>query len=224
METIKENLIKAEEIAIKLFNEVENRQLIVAGKTEEQLNKEVFNLAKELFGIEKHWHKRIVRCGENTLSPYNENPPNLIIKDDDILFFDFGPIIEKWEADLGRTYVIGNNPLKHKLKNDIEKAWQETKLWFQKHTEIKASTLFEYAVNKAKEYGWEFGGEIAGHLIGEFPHEKLEPSSYQLYVHPDNHNNMFQLDTNSQKRNWILEMHFVDKEKKIGGFYEQLLT
>ena len=119
METIKENLIKAEEIAIKLFNEVENRQLIVAGKTEEQLNKEVFNLAKELFGIEKHWHKRIVRCGENTLSPYNENPPNLIIKDDDILFFDFGPIIEKWEADLGRTYVIGNNPLKHKLKNII---------------------------------------------------------------------------------------------------------
>lgn len=136
----------------------------------------------------------------------------------------FGPIIEKWEADLGRTYVIGNDPIKLKLKNDIEIAWQETKNWFDKQTELKASKLFEFAVNKAKEYGWEFGGEIAGHLIGEFPHERLEPGNYQLYVHPDNDNNMFDLDINGQERNWILEMHFIDRENKIGGFYEQLLT
>lgn len=224
MKSIRENLLKAEEIAKGLFYEVESRQLIVAGKTEEELNKEIFNLANQLYGIEKHWHKRIVRCGENTLFPYKENPPNLTIKDDDILFFDFGPIIENWEADLGRTFVIGNDTLKHKLKNDIEKAWHETKLWFEKQTELKASSLFEYAVGKATEYGWEFGGQIAGHLIGEFPHEKLEPNNYQLYVHPDNDNDMFLLDANGQKRNWILELHFVDRENKIGGFYEQLIT
>ncbi|MBX2967157.1 MAG: aminopeptidase P family protein [Cyclobacteriaceae bacterium] len=224
MEAIKDRLAQAEEIAVRLFKEVEDRQLIMADKTEEELNKEIFGLAKELFGIEKHWHKRIVRCGENTLFPYKENPPNLTIQSDDILFFDFGPIIDKWEADLGRTYVMGNNPLKIKLKNDIEKAWKETKLWFDKQTELKAATLFDYAVDKAKEYGWEFGGEIAGHLIGEFPHERLEPGNYQLYVHPDNHNDMFLLEANGQKRNWILELHFVDREQKIGGFYEQLLT
>jgi Xaa-Pro aminopeptidase len=158
------------------------------------------------------------------LHPYKENPPNKFIQKDDILFFDFGPIIENWEADLGRTYVIGKDPIKLKLKNDIEIAWQETKNWFDKQTKVKASSLFEFAVNKAKEYGWEFGGEIAGHLIGKFPHERLEPENYQLYVHPDNHNDMFELDSNGQKRNWILEMHFIDKENKIGGFYEQLLT
>lgn len=224
MDVIKSNLIKAEKIALELFNETENRNLIVAGKDEKTLNKEIFGLAKELFGIDKHWHKRIIRSGENTLHPYKENPPNKIISEDDILFFDFGPIIENWEADLGRTYVIGNNPLKLKLKNDIEKAWHEIKAWFNTQTELKASKLFELAVNKADEYGWEFGGEIAGHLIGEFPHERLAPGSNQLYVHPENHNNMFELDANGEKRNWILEMHFVDKEHKIGGFYEQLLT
>lgn len=224
MNTVKSNLIKAEKIAIELFKEVEERLLIVAGKDEETLNKEIFLLAKELFGIKKHWHKRIVRCGENTLFPYKENPPNRIIQENDILFFDFGPIIEEWEADLGRTYVIGNDPLKLKLRKDIEKAWHETKNWFDEQTELKASELFDYAVNKAIEYGWEFGGEIAGHLIGEFPHEKLEPGNYQLYVHPDNHHSMFELDANGEKRNWILEIHFVDREKKIGGFYEQLLT
>jgi hypothetical protein len=35
---------------------------------------------------------------------------------------------------------------------------------------------------------------------------------------------MFGLDKNGKVRNWILEIHFVDKEKKIGGFFEQLLA
>jgi hypothetical protein len=85
---------------------------------------------------------------------------------------------------LGRTYVIGNDSIKHKLKSDIEKAWYETKEWFHKQTKLTGAELYQYAVEKAKEYGWTFGGEIAGHLIGEFPHERLEPGNYQLYVHP----------------------------------------
>ena len=31
-------------------------------------------------------------------------------------------------------------------------------------------------------------------------------------------------DKNGNKREWILEIHFIDKEKEIGGFFEQLLT
>ncbi|HEV7781452.1 MAG TPA: M24 family metallopeptidase [Chitinophagaceae bacterium] len=224
MGTNKTKLIWAENIAIQLFKAVEDRHLIVAGKSEKQLNTEVFELAFELFGVQKHWHKRIVRAGANTLSPYNENPPNLIIQENDIVFFDFGPIIGDWEADLGRTYVVGNDPHKHKLKNDIEKAWQETKEWFHTQTTLPASVLYHYAVAKANQYGWTFGGELAGHLIGEFPHERLEPGNYQLYVHPENHTDMFSPDAEGNKREWILEIHFVDREKQIGGFFEQLLT
>jgi Xaa-Pro aminopeptidase len=224
MSTTKTKLIWAENIALQLFKAVEDRNLITAGKSEKQLNKDVFKLADELFGIDKHWHKRIVRCGTNTLMPYNENPPDLVIQEDDILFFDFGPIIDDWEADLGRTYVIGNDPLKYKLKTDIEKAWYETKDWFQTKTTLTSAELFHYAVEKAAAYGWTFGGELAGHLIGEFPHERLEPGNYQLYVHPENHTDMFSPDERGNKREWILELHFVDREKQIGGFFEQLLT
>jgi Xaa-Pro aminopeptidase len=223
MSTTKTRLIKAENLAIELFNAAEVRNLITPGKSEQELNTEIFKLASELFGIEKHWHKRIVRSGANTLLPYHENPPDLVIQEDDILFFDFGPIIDEWEADLGRTYVVGNNPEKTKLKKDVEKAWNETKAWFDNKTEMRASTLFQFVVEKANELGWEFGGEIAGHLIGEFPHERLEPGNYQLYVHPENQNDMFLPDANGNKRHWILEIHFVDRARKIGGFYEQLL-
>jgi hypothetical protein len=67
--------------------------------------------------------------------------------------------------------------------------------------------------------GWQFGGEIAGHLIGKFPHEKITDDEYGNYIHPDN---PAVIDT--RKQNWILEIHLVDKQRKIGGFYEQLLT
>lgn len=222
--TTKLKLREAESIAEQLFAAAESRRLIVAGKTEQQLNTEIFLLAEELFGIKKFWHKRIVRSGPNTLHPYKENPPDLTLQDDDILFFDFGPIVEDWEADLGRTYVIGNDPHKLRLKQDIEAAWQTAKEWFHQHNTLSGADYFNYVVSLAEQKGWTFGGEIAGHLIGEFPHEKLEPGNYGLYVHPSNHNDMFAPDANGQPREWILEMHLVDRNRQIGGFYEQLLT
>jgi len=229
MDAVKTKLIEAEEKAAELFRIAEDRGLIRAGKTERQLNEEVFALAKELFGIEKYWHKRIIRSGPNTLEPYNENPPDLVIQENDILFFDFGPIFEDWEADYGRTYVIGNDPVKHKLKTDIELAWNEGKTWFHAQKglpgrPLPGAELYEYAVGLAKKYGWTYGGEIAGHLIGQFPHERLEKGNYRLYVHPENYSDMFAPDEQGNPRNWILEIHFVDKERKIGGFFEQLLT
>lgn len=224
MTDVKTKLIEAEKMAGELFNAIEERQLIIPGKSEKELNEEIFKLADELFGIKKYWHKRIVRSGVNTLVPYSENPPDLIIQDDDILFLDFGPVLEDWEADFGRTYVIGNDPYKHQLKKDIELAWHEAKAWFDKQTTLTGAAYWEYIVELARKYGYTYGGQLAGHLIGHFPHERLEADNYGLYVHPGNPNDMFLPDGNGNKREWILEIHFVDGERQFGGFFEQLLT
>jgi Xaa-Pro dipeptidase len=219
-----EELINAERKALKLFHEAEARSLIVAGKTEKQLNEELFALAFELYGIKKFWHKRIVRSGKNTLHPYRENPPDLIIENDDILFFDFGPVFEDWEADVGRTYVIGHDPLKHKLKADVEAAWKESRDWFFTQSSITGAEYYQYNVDLATKYGWTFGGDIAGHLIGNFPHDKIEGESRDNYVHVENQKDMHDPGVLGTKREWILEIHFVDLEKQIGGFYEQFLV
>jgi len=224
MVSTRSKLVEAEQKAGQLFQAIEDRGLVQPGKTETQVNQEVFDLAMEMFGIQKYWHKRIVRSGPNTLFPYDENPPDLVVQKNDILFFDFGPIFEEWEADFGRTYVIGEDPDKHKLKSDIEEAWYSARDWYNKQNSLTGAELFTHAEGLAKDYGWEFGGEIAGHLIGHFPHERLEKGNYGLYVHPGNHNDMFLPDKEGKPRNWILEIHFVDRAKKIGGFFEQLLT
>ena len=221
---IQEKLLNAEKTAIQLFEAIEKNNLIVPGKTEETLNTEVYMLASWKFGIDQHWHKRIVRSGSNTLAVYSDTPPNRTLQDDDILFIDYGPIVDGYEADIARTYVIGNSVIKRKLKNDAERAWYETRDWYRKQTKLKASELFQYVVEKARQYGWEFGGEIAGHIVGEFPHEQPpDPQSYELDIHPENHNDMFLPDANGKKRNWILEIHFIDKKNKIGGYFEQML-
>ncbi|MEJ7625749.1 MAG: M24 family metallopeptidase [Ferruginibacter sp.] len=217
-------LLNAQKVTIELFEAVEKNNLIIAGKSESQLSTEIVNLSLEKFGIKEHWHKKIVRTGVNTLATYNDNPPDKIIQEDDIVFLDFGPIVDGFEADLGRTYVIGNNVIKLKIKNDVEKAWYETRAWYGTQTSLKSSDLFQYVVEKATKYGYTFGGQIAGHIVGKFPHEQpLDPRSMELDIHPQNHNDMLLPDANGDKRHWILELLFIDKDNKIGGYFEQLL-
>jgi Xaa-Pro dipeptidase len=214
----------AQSKAEELFGEIERRGLIRPEITESGLNDEIYALAQEMYGITTYWHKRIVRAGRNTLLPYAENPPDLTIGTDDILFLDLGPVFEEWEADFGRTFVLGSDPLKHKLRNDVGRAFADGKKYFNENQDITSCELYSYAKSLAEQYGWEFGGSIAGHLIGEFPHERIAGDKVTLYVHPDSNLRMRSLDEQGQRRHWILEIHFVDKERQIGGFYEELLT
>ena len=219
-----QKMMLAEQKAKALFNTVEQRGLIVSGKSEKELADEIVQIGKEDFGIENHWGKKIVRTGINTLQPYVSNPPDLIIQEGDILFLDFHPVFEGWEADLGRTYVLGNDPLKQKIKNDVEAAWYEGNGWYFKQNKLTGADFFNYANDLAKRYGYEFGNTIAGHIIGSYPHEQPDdPNDVCLDVHPDNHTDILQLDKHGNKRYWILELHFVDRLNNIGAFFEQLL-
>jgi Xaa-Pro dipeptidase len=219
-----ESLRHAQNSANDLFRMVESKGLIRPGVTESQLNEEIYKLAETEFGITKYWHKRIVRAGANTLAPYDENPPDLVLTEDDIIFLDLGPVFEEWEADFGRTFVIGSDPAKLKLRDDIARAFDEGKQHFKQHPDITAAELYRHAEALAAKYGWQYGGPIAGHLLGQFPHEKIPNDKITLYVHPQNPDRMRSVGADGQPRHWILEIHFVDRVRKIGGFYEQLLT
>ena len=194
-------------------------------KTEQQLCDEILEIARTEFGVTTHWGKKIVRTGSNTLAPYMADPPDLMIQEGDILFFDFHPVFEAWEADLGRTYVLGNDPLKLKIKADVEAAWQEANDWYYEQESLTGAEYFNYVAALANRYGYEFGNAIAGHIIGFYPHEQPDdPNDLCLDVHPDNHAAILQLDKHGNKRHWMLELHFVDRVNNIGAFFEQLLN
>jgi len=224
MNAVPQKMHLAEQKAKELFKTVAERGLIVAGKMESTLSKEVVQIAKDVFGIGHYWHKKIIRAGINTLQPFNGNPPDRMIQNDDLVVLDFGPIFEGCEADLGRTYVIGNNPLKLKLQQDVETAWYEARDWYLDQKTLTGAQFFNYVTDLAKRYGYEFGNEIAGHLVGPFPHEQPDdPTDLCFDIHPDNHSSILSADKHGHQRHWILEIQFVDRKNNIGGFFEQLL-
>lgn len=224
MNTTKSKLIEAEAKAKDLFRETVKRNWISPGISEDQLSKKIHALAFEMFQTKTHWHKRIVRSGKNTLLPYSKNPPNRVLTEDDILFFDFGPVFEQWEADLGRTYVLGEDSRKIQLKEDVEQSWEIGKEYFDSRKSITGAELYDFICDLAKKRSWRFGNEHCGHLIGKFPHERIQGEKTLNYIHPDNHTPMNEPDKSGNPRDWILEIHFIDESLKIGGFYEQLLT
>src|SRR5882757_9919091 len=118
-EAVGASLLDAQQKAQALFEEVETRKLIRPGVAETEINDSIYALAAQMYGISRYWHKRIVRAGRNTLAPYDENPPDLTIGEDDILFLDLGPVFEEWEADFGRTFVVGSDSVKLKLRDDV---------------------------------------------------------------------------------------------------------
>ncbi|GAA1536619.1 M24 family metallopeptidase [Nocardioides humi] len=213
----------AEAKAAHLFAEIEARGLVVAGKTERQLSDEVRDLAGELLGVRRFWHKRIVRAGVNTLEPYRSNPPDRVVAPDDILFFDFGPLLEEWEADFGRTYVLGDDPHKHRLAADLPRIWEAGRAHFLATPDITGAQLFDHVLGLIAEAGWGHGAAHAGHLVGEFPHERINGDQLDCYITTDNDQPMRRADAAGHPCHWILEIHLVDRDRGFGGFFEQLL-
>jgi Xaa-Pro aminopeptidase len=216
-------LLDAQAKAVELFDEIGRRGLIVPGVGERALSDQIRDLAGEMFGIGKFWHKRIVRAGPNTLHPYRENPPDRLIADDDIVFCDFGPIFEQWEADFGRTFVLGDDPVKHRLRDDLAVVFDAGRRHFDAHPEITGEQLFAEVRRLTAEAGWEYGGPHAGHLVGEFPHERINGDEIEYYITTGSDEPMRRRDRAGRLCHWILEVHLVDRDRGFGGFHEELL-
>ena len=216
-------LLDAQANAVALFDEVVARGIIAAGQGERAVSDQIRDLANEMFGKTRHWHKRIVRAGPHTLFPYQENPPDRVIEADDIAFSDFGPIFDEFEADLGRTYVLGDDPVKHRLAADLPVIFDAGRRYFASHPDITGGQLYAEVARLAREAGWSFGNIHAGHLVGEFPHEEIDGADIESYITPDNSTPMRRHDKAGRVCHWILEIHLTDADRGFGGFYEQLL-
>ena len=117
----------AEAKAFALLDAIEQTGLIAPGKTEAELDAEIYTLAKRDFGVEKHWHRRVVRTGPNTLCTVYDNPPMRTIEPDDIVYLDLGPVFAEWEADVGRSYALGDDPDKRRLVADLSRTFDIVK-------------------------------------------------------------------------------------------------
>ena len=224
MDSISRSLIAAQNKAEALFDEVVGNGMIRAGILESELTGEIHSLAQARFGVRRHWHKRVVRAGPNSVLTYHDDAADRRIADDDVVYLDFGPLFDEWEADFGRTYVLGADPGKHRLVGDIATAFDRGKELYRRTPDLTAGQLYDFVAGLAAPAGWEFGALTAGHLIGHFPHEVARGDKTRFSIRHGNDLRLREPDDHGRARHWILEIHFVDRVKMIGGFFEELLT
>lgn len=216
-------LREAQVLAERLFDAIESADILRPGVTESAASERIHDLAAREFGGPRWWHRRVVRFGANTLCPYQDHPPDLTLGEDDIGFVDLGPVFDGWEADFARTYVVGDDPRKHRIREAVFACFEEGQEWFAAHEDCTGASLYARMREIAIRMGYEFGGTHSGHLIGEFPHQKIPGDKLDSYIHPANRDPLRGHFADGTSMTWILESHLVDRERGYGAFYEALL-
>jgi Xaa-Pro aminopeptidase len=213
----------AEARALRMFAAIEQRGLVRAGVEERRVEDEIRELAAREFGVEKHWHRRIVRSGPNSVTTAGDHPQSRMIEDGDIVYLDLGPVFEGWEADIGKSYALGEHPRKRALVAELPRQFEKLQTHFRANPHITGSTLYDFACRSAQDAGWRFGGKIAGHIVSEFAHSQIPGEKDLTRISPLNTSPMSDLDGNGRERYWIGEIHLIECDGSFGGFYERLL-
>ncbi|WP_262984967.1 aminopeptidase P family protein [Sphingomonas daechungensis] len=117
-------------------------------------------MAEREFGITRNWHKRIVRAGANTICVFSDNPADRVIEADDIVYLDLGPVFEDWEADVGRSYAVGDDPARHALVAALPEVFEQVRAHALADPDITGAALYDFAVLASEERGYIFGAPL----------------------------------------------------------------
>jgi Xaa-Pro dipeptidase len=216
-------LESAEARALQMFAAIEKAGLVRAGVSERVVEDEIKALALKDFGVTTHWHRRIVRSGPNSITTAGDHPPVRDIQPGDIVYLDLGPVFEGWEADIGKSYALGNDPRKTALVAELPRQFGKLQQHFRDDPDITGAALYDFAVASALDAGWTFGGKIAGHIVSEFAHAQIPGAKDLTRISPRNPEPLSNPDGNGRPRHWIGEIHLVEQDGSFGGFYERLL-
>ena len=208
-----ETYLKARELCKKAAAEIIAKVEIGMNEKDGQaLVKDVF----KNYDVLKFWHPTKFRFGSETTKTFRDLPDeNLKCQDQDLLFIDIGPIIENHEADFGRTVVLNKenksvDPNYEKLAKASEIIFKETeRYWIQ--TKATGVKLFEFAQHKTLELGYRLDHRMAGHRLGDFPHQIFSKQK------------LFEYEKSPLKNIWVLEIHIVDDSQQRGSFFEDIM-
>ena len=184
---------------------------IVPGTTEGcggELAQEVL----EDLGMERLWHKNVVRFGAGTTETFHGDfQPDYVLQANDIFFVDLGAVFGGHEGDAGDTFVVGDDPEMAACAEAARTLWRETAARWR-DDRLTGKALYSFALERAKAMGWRLNWQVKGHRVSDFPHA--------IY----NGGPLGALDTAPVPGVWILEIQIRHPTRPFGAFYEDLLV
>lgn len=162
-------------------------------------------------GIEKLWHRPLIRFNQNTLCNFKDRPTtDYILQEEDIAFIDIGIVKDGIEGDVGKTIVFGNNQAFSHLQKTSEILFQDA-ISYWRNSNPTGIKLYDFISAEAKKHGVLFNLSPAGHLIGAFPHTHVWTKGANTF--PEK----------LAAYGWILEIQIRSLTQPYGAFYEGLL-
>ena len=179
------------------MNEVEARDLAEAVLAE--------------MGMERLWHKTIVRFGAGTVHTFHEPmDPERVLGANDIFFIDLGPVWGGHEGDAGDTFVVGEDPQMQACAEAARRLWHEVAARWRDDG-LSGAALYQFALERAEASGWRLNWDVKGHRVSDFPHAIYKAGA------------LGDLETLPQTGLWILEIQITHPTLPFGAFFEDLL-
>jgi Xaa-Pro aminopeptidase len=165
----------------------------------------------ERLGMERLWHKSLVRFGPGTTETFHAPfEPDRVLADNDIFFVDLGAVFDGHEGDAGDTFVVGDDAEMKACAEAARTLWHEVAAQWRGGG-VSGEGLYRFALVRAEAMGWTLNWEVKGHRVSDFPHA--------IYKAGD----LGDLESCPTTGLWILEIQIRHPTRPFGAFYEDLL-
>ncbi|POX44202.1 aminopeptidase [Streptomyces sp. Ru71] len=215
-------LAEAQRMAEALFADVMARDVITPGRGTREAGRWIGDLARQAYGPAARRTEPVIRSGPHTMTPYEPEPPDRVVGEDDVVVADLGPILRGYETQFARTVAFGNDPHKHSLVEDLPRVFDAGRKAFYTDTGITGRQLYAEVQAVAAKAGWTLGGGHVGRLVGADPATDFHHG--HAFLCPDNDQPLRRIVHGGWQAHWILEIHLVDEQQGFGGTHKGLLN
>ncbi len=165
----------------------------------------------DALGMERVWHKTLVRFGPGTLKTFHQpSDPDRALGEEDIFFVDLGLVWDGHEGDAGDTFVTGSDPEMRACAQAARDLWATVAArWADQRPSGEA--LYAFAAGRAEAMGWRLNLEIRGHRVSDFPHAIYRAGALGDFA------------ACPASGLWILEIQIAHPTRPFGAFFEDLL-
>lgn len=202
------SFFEARDLAIQIVQE--SAKLIEVGMSEQDGIDLIDNKMKD-YGVEKKWHPTKFRFGKNTLCSFKEaSDTTLTVQENDIFFFDIGPVFKGHEADFGETFILGDDEQDKHLQKSVKEIFHACKkAW--KQNKLTGKDLYAFADLSANSKNCVLNMKMKGHRLGDFPH------------HLFHRGNLEDFSKTPSPNLWVLEILIANREGTKGAFFEDII-
>jgi hypothetical protein len=216
---------------------IEGFERIRGGLREGMSEADARKLALQVFaelGVTKHWHRPYVRFARGTTLTFNDpEQAEPRLQHGDPVYVDLGPVWPaaalgraalglEYEGDFGDSFVFslgdtGGASSETELYPQAEQCIRAARALFHEaqshwHAErLTGEALYAFLRKRAEELGYDLAEEVEGHRVGDFPHQKYSRKR------------LAELAFVPAETLWVLEVQLLDRERRFGAFFEDLL-